>query len=659
MDEMSNCSSHRGCGRPGRSLCSFSVCLFALCAWLLSSPSRISAADSEACLECHSDPELVRETDYRTGTPVFVDPEQLARSVHADMDCVDCHTEASEDHPPRMEPVDCADCHDDEAGEYAASLHGQALARGEEDAPGCSDCHGTHQILPADDPESTVHPRKIPYTCAACHADVDFIKRRPVSLGSPLEAYQSSEHFKALMAGKGGATCTDCHSAHALYKPCDPRSQVYRTNVPRTCGQCHGEIQREYEQSIHGKALAFGSTDAPTCVDCHGEHRILGPKDPESTVYPAHISRTTCVWCHDSERIADRYGLPAKRLSTYIDSYHGLAERSGSTTVANCASCHGVHDILPSSDPKSTIYPDNLPKTCGQCHPGAGEKFSIGPVHVAPDVQEHPIVRLVRRFYILLIVGTIGFMGLHNGLDFFKNFKAERLPYGRDYLRFSLSERIQHGVMALSFIALAYSGFALKFPDAWWTFPLDWINGGEEMRRLIHRIAAVAMVGICFFHVAYVLASRRGRDQFAAMLPRIKDLSDFLQRIRYYLGWSPQPPAFARFSYGEKIEYWALVWGSVVMAGTGFLLWFENLSLRFLPKWGLDLATTIHYYEAWLATLAIVVWHFYWVIFHPRIYPMSLVWLTGRMSEEEMEHEHPLELERLRSERGNKDQGES
>lgn len=609
--------------------------------------ARADAIDNEVCMDCHADPDLVRETEYKEGTSVFVDMKQLDASIHEGMDCVDCHADADDGHPEQLESPACADCHDDAAEEYATSLHGVALARGEKDAPTCADCHGGHRIRPAADPESTIYPQKIPFTCATCHANVDFIKRRPVGLGSPLEGYQQSVHFKALMEGKHGATCTDCHNAHALFKPSDPRSAIYDANVPATCGQCHGEIQKVYEQSIHGKALSFGNTDAPDCVDCHGEHEIRGPEDPKSMVYPTHIAKTTCVWCHESERIVKRYGLAAGRLTTYSDSYHGLADRSGSATVANCASCHGIHDILPSSDPQSSIFPSNLPRTCGQCHPGAGKSFAIGAIHVAPGVDEHPVVRFLREFYILLIIATIGGMALHNGFDFFRNFKKGRLAYGDDYLRFSLAERLQHAVMALSFITLAYSGFALKFPDAWWATPLSWINGGEAGRRLIHRTAAVAMVSICVIHIGYLLLTRRGRGQFRAMLPRLKDARDALQMIRYYLGASPHSPEFARFSYAEKLEYWALVWGSVVMTVTGFSLWFENLSLQFLPKWLLDAATVVHYYEAWLATLAILVWHFYFVIFNPRVYPMSLVWLTGRMSEEEMAHEHPLELERL------------
>jgi len=611
------------------------------------------ATDNEVCMDCHTDPELARETEYRQGTSVFVDLEQLEASVHEGMDCIDCHADASDDHSEQLSAPACADCHDEAAEEYAGSLHGVALERGEADAPTCADCHGSHQILSSSDPASSIHLQKIPYTCATCHADVDFIKRLPVSIGSPLEGYEQSIHFSALQKGAHGATCTDCHRAHTLYKPNDPRSTIHHANVPATCGQCHGPIQQVYEQSIHGQSLAFGNTDAPDCVDCHGEHDIRRSEDPESPVYPTHISKTTCVWCHESERIIKRYGLPGQRLSTYTDSYHGLANRSGSTTVANCASCHGIHDIRPSDDPQSSIHPSNLPQTCGQCHPGVETNFALGTIHVAPGMEEgeNIVIYYVRQLYILLILGTVGLMAVHNGFDFFKNFKKVRLPYGDDHLRFNLNERFQHGVMALSFIVLAYSGFALKFPDEWWAAPLSWLGTGEEGRRLIHRFAAVAMVGICIYHLGYAALTRRGREHIKTMRPILKDVRDFAQMIRYYLGKSAQRPAFDRFSYVEKLEYWALVWGSAVMTITGFALWFENFSLQFVPKWGLDLVTVIHYYEAWLATLAIFVWHFYWVIFNPQIYPMSLVWLTGRMSEEEMAHEHPLELEKIRRER--------
>jgi cytochrome b subunit of formate dehydrogenase len=120
--------------------------------------------------------------------------------------------------------------------------------------------------------------------------------------------------------------------------------------------------------------------------------------------------------------------------------------------------------------------------------------------------------------------------------------------------------------------------------------------------------------------------------------------------LKYNLRISPEKPQFGRFSYIEKSEYWALVWGTIVMGATGVILWFDNTFLNLLTKTGWDIARTVHYYEAWLATLAIVVWHFYFVMFNPDIYPINLAFWKGTLTEEEMEDEHPLELARIHEE---------
>lgn len=607
----------------------------------------VAAADNDSCMECHGDRALVREADSRSGSSVFVDAAVFDASMHSSMDCVDCHADATDDHPPRLAPATCAACHEDAQAEFADGLHGQALAAGVADAPTCADCHGGHDVLAADDPASRIHRQKIPATCAACHADLGFIARRSVRINRPLEGYQHSVHFRSLMADGTGATCTDCHAAHALHPAADPRSSINPANVGTTCGRCHEQVAEVFAASIHGRAVAHGNADAPTCVDCHGEHDILGAADPASSVYPSRVAQASCVGCHESERISRRYGLSADRLSSYLDSYHGLASRGGSVTVANCASCHGIHDIRPSSDPLSSVHKANLPHTCGQCHPGAGENFAIGTIHAVPGTGngEHPVVQVVRRIYLWLIVAIVGAMALHNAFDFARRFGLPRHPYRRDVLRFTLDERVQHGLLALSFVTLAYSGFALKFPEAWWAVPFDWLGSGEASRRLVHRGAAILMVGIGLYHLGWMALSRRGRSQRRAILPRRQDLRDVAQMVRFYLGRAPHGPAFGRFSYMEKVEYWALLWGSVIMTVTGFALWFNTLALQLVPKWTLDLATVVHYYEAWLATLAIVVWHFYWVIFNPQVYPMSLVWLHGYLSREAMQDDHPRELE--------------
>jgi cytochrome b subunit of formate dehydrogenase len=155
------------------------------------------------------------------------------------------------------------------------------------------------------------------------------------------------------------------------------------------------------------------------------------------------------------------------------------------------------------------------------------------------------------------------------------------------------------------------------------------------------------MTATCFYHMYYAIFTARGRDHLVRMIPKMRDARDVVGMMRYYAGLDAHRPKFGRFGYVEKAEYLALVWGSIVMAVTGFLLWFQDAALKHLPMWALDVATIVHYYEAILATLAIIVWHLYYVIINPDFAPMSLTWIDGKLSRHQMEHEHPLELKEI------------
>jgi cytochrome b subunit of formate dehydrogenase len=212
----------------------------------------------------------------------------------------------------------------------------------------------------------------------------------------------------------------------------------------------------------------------------------------------------------------------------------------------------------------------------------------------------------------------------------------------------TLNERFQHAVMLTSFIILVVTGFMLRFPDAWWVAPLRQISERFfAVRSISHRIAGVAMIAISVYHLFYLFVTKRGRKLGIDMLPKWKDIRDVWGNLRYLLRLSKDKPLFDRFGYIEKAEYWALVWGVIIMAGTGIIMWFDNYFMGLLTKLGWDISRSIHFYEACLATLAILVWHFYFVIFNPDVYPMSTAWLTGKISEGEMAEEHPLELERI------------
>jgi cytochrome b subunit of formate dehydrogenase len=358
-------------------------------------------------------------------------------------------------------------------------------------------------------------------------------------------------------------------------------------------------------------------------------------------------------------KLTEKFGLASDRFRSFEDSFHGLAGRAGSVEVANCASCHGVHDIRPSSDPTSRIHKANLVATCGTCHPGANENFTKGSVHVVATAGEDRILYLVSTGYVILIVVLIGGMFLHNLMDLVKKSKLQLMyrrgiiqrkhPGHRLYLRMSLSERIQHGTLLVSFVILVLTGFALKFPDAWWVAPVRNISPVMfDIRGVVHRVAGVIMVLAGLYHIYYVSFVPRGKQLLRDLLPVRKDITDMIGVLKYNLGVSDVKPAFGRFGYVEKAEYWALVWGTIVMAATGLILWFDNTFLGLITKLWWDVANTVHYYEAWLATLAIIVWHLYFVILNPDVYPMNLAWWKGTLTEEEMEHEHALELNEIK-----------
>jgi len=220
----------------------------------------------------------------------------------------------------------------------------------------------------------------------------------------------------------------------------------------------------------------------------------------------------------------------------------------------------------------------------------------------------------------------------------------------RQYLRFSLSQRLQHIFMFVPFVVLVLTGFPIKFPDnAFWARSVE-LFGGIESVRYIHRLAAVVMIADFAFHILYVAFNIvRNRTPISRMhlLPNLQDARDIRDNLRYYLFMTDERPRFHRFSYIEKFDYWAVFWGMFIMAGSGLVLWYPEVAGRHFPAEVIQIAYVAHSDEALLAFLAIVIWHFYNVHFNPRVWPANKVWYRGTLTEEEMQHEHPRELEEI------------
>ncbi len=170
--------------------------------------------------------------------------------------------------------------------------------------------------------------------------------------------------------------------------------------------------------------------------------------------------------------------------------------------------------------------------------------------------------------------------------------------HGHDEIRMLPFERVQHAALAISFMTLVWTGFALKYPDQWWARPLLLMEGKVSVRSLIHRIAASVFIAISVTHLVSLIVNRKLRKHWKEMLPNTNDPREALSNFAYNLGLGDRQPYRSPHSYIEKAEYWAVVWGAIVMIATGSLLWANNLAMKFLPKIWLDVATSIHFYEA-------------------------------------------------------------
>jgi nitrate/TMAO reductase-like tetraheme cytochrome c subunit len=336
-------------------------------------PAVASPPTNDDCLACHAADGLTRADGRPLGADLGSFASSV--HGQAGLNCVDCHAAlASVTEFPHAEKVprpDCAACHDGPVAEYAASIHAEAL-RKNPGAPSawCIDCHGRHDMRPAKDPQARTYPLNLPGTCGRCHGDPETIRKGGIRAGNVPALYQDSIHGRAL-ARSGlvvAPNCSSCHGSHGIRPAADPKSRVFHANVPSVCGGCHQGILAEYKTSVHaeaaagrhgavcsdchsahgiqavvpawklevvgecgschaesirtyrdgfhGKASARGYTRVATCADCHGAHGILRAEDARSPVSPAHRLET-CRHCHGavSARFAsfDPHANPSDR----------------------------------------------------------------------------------------------------------------------------------------------------------------------------------------------------------------------------------------------------------------------------------------------------------------------------------------------------------
>jgi cytochrome b subunit of formate dehydrogenase len=635
------------------------------------------------CLSCHGQANIATlpatqrqtmiagEVPDKNGGPrpgLSIDPVTMGSSVHAGIPCVSCHPVAQDlPHKSPMATATCVPCHQQQQDEYSGSVHGKAIAGGSKEAARCPDCHGAHDIISHQNPQSRTYRLNLPFTCAKCHSNSKMTAQEHVRQPQAAEQYIDSMHGRALLVSGliVAPTCNDCHGVHAILPASDPRSSVNKKNVPDTCGKCHIGVEQIYGKSIHGRLLAKGDDRGPVCVTCHTPHNITKPGE---AVFKAQ-SDERCGQCHSD------------RLKHYRETFHGKAMALGRTGVAACYDCHGHHDIVPVSDPKSRLAGANKIETCRKCHANAPPAFASYIAHADHgDRLHYPVLYWVFICMTCIVLGTFAFFGVHSAFWFVRSFvlyvrnpkafreaKVKAAKDDEEYVRFGPFERFLHFLVITSFLTLVATGMPLKFYETKWAHAIISWMGGLEVAAGLHRIGAVITFLYFSLHLASVAkAGFKRRQEFRdpktgrlslrrvialAMgpdmpLPNLTDAKDWWAHQKWFLGRGPQPQ-FDRWTYWEKFDYMAVFWGVAIIGATGLIMWFPTIFTRFLPGWMINVALIVHSDEALLAAGFIFTFHFFNVHFRLEKFPMDPVIFSGRMSKTEMIHERKRWYDRL------------
>jgi predicted CXXCH cytochrome family protein len=380
--------------------------------------SNLSAQSNDDCLTCHDDPSLTSEKPGKKLSR-YVPANALEHSVHANIACAACHTEAAVadfPHPELLKPVDCGTCHTDAKEKYLRGIHGRAFLAGEKYAPTCKECHGTHQILSKDDPKSQTYKMNIPILCGSCHKEGAPVARAyNISEHNILENYSEGIHGQGLYK-KGlivSATCNNCHGNHLILPHTNVSSSTSPKNIAATCMQCHARIEDVHTKVINKELWEQKPGAIPACTSCHPPHKV------ELKNLISNISDNTCLKCHDKEdthKIVDGKNVSLKvnvgdlAVSThknitcvkchsdvtanmsrpcatsgkvdcsachaeesdiYFASGHGQAYFNKNAPY--CTDCHGTHLVKPKSDESSKTYRSSIPALCGECHQSGGK----------------------------------------------------------------------------------------------------------------------------------------------------------------------------------------------------------------------------------------------------------------------------------------------
>ena len=586
----------------------------------LADPQKL---DNAGCLSCHENKHKkieVLDADDGKRTLRQLDRRKFAKGVHAEMQCVSCHTDIV-----------------DNQARHQKSPAGKR--------PDCISCH--QDLWASAQKEKRTDEKKA----------LEVVVRN-------IEHYKQSFHARpdADNPEKAKATCEQCHSSHDFNVPPlgSERRTAWHKEIPETCGgQCHEDQLEAFAASIHGQAvLDEGNAKAAVCTDCHTAHQVANTSSNAFKLSNVN----TCGSCHK------------EALASYSDTYHGQVNRLGYAYTARCVDCHDSHGIRAVDDPKSKVHLNNRMKTCGKCHsdkkPGmhdATPGFStFGPHANVHDFDKYPQMYIASKFMVALLIGVFAFFWAHSGLWYYREWRDRKdgKPHAvidtknlqidpqKHFRRFAAGWRLAHLVFALVTMTLVLTGTTALFAQSVWAPSVAAAFGGPQMLGLVHRYAAVLFVGIFVIHFVYVMQKLLRDRTFRwlgpdSLLPNWKDLADCWAMFKWFFGKGPRP-LFERWAYYEKFDYWAVFWGVNVIGWSGIMLAFPHVTATYLPGWVFNVATLVHGEEAFLAAVFLFTVHFFNNHFRPdKLPPPDVVMFTGTQSLEEFRHDHPAQYQRL------------
>lgn len=605
---------------------------------------------NKICLDCHNiDSSKGQYVFKKNGDTIHFDNGHLAKSVHYNIQCVECHTTVTKKlkRPcETVERVDCSNCHIKTSNEYYDAGHGRAFLKKNKNAPYCTDCHGSHQTKSKFDDSSPTHRGSVPKLCGSCHE-----KDGKANIGKGLKEEDAFLDYSQSTHGQGltqrgllvSAICIDCHTAHHELKEEDSLSSVNKQNIALTCAKCHKSIYDDYITSEHSIAQNTGDKVYPTCSTCHSAHMISDIKGDKFM----HEITVQCGSCH-------------KKLSeTYKETYHGKAYLLGDTEAARCSDCHGAHHILAVKNPNSAVGFKNVVQTCKQCHENATLEFTGYLTHATHNDNKVLFWSFWAMTSLLIIVFT--FFGLHTLLWFprsmrqRKKLKHEKIVGTAKYIRrFNAKQQTTHIFVITSFILLALTGMTLKFAHMEWASTIAKLLGGVHTAGLLHRFGAVITLSYFTFHVINLLQLKKKGDfgikDFIfgknSLMFNKQDWKDLVGSIKWFIGKGPRPQ-YGRWTYWEKFDYMAVFWGVAVIGFSGLILWFPEFFTLFFPGWVINVAQIIHSDEALLAVGFIFTVHFFNTHLRPESFPIDTVIFTGYVPLEEYKKDRPREYEQL------------